>query len=251
MADVVFTGGKSLYEAKKHNHENIYAFPSSIDKAHFSSGTKHSDPADQKDIPHNRVGFFGVIDERMDIKLLKELAERMTDTHFIVVGPVVKIDPAELPVADNIHYLGPKKYAELPDYLANWDVAFMPFAINDSTKFISPTKTPEFLAAGIPVVSSPITDVVHPYGDEGLVFIARSSEEFEKAIYNALEIKDNSEWKGKVEDMLMYNSWDLTWNKMREKIMGAINKRQHTEEEGLRIKTTTARFSNKQMETSN
>lgn len=241
MADVVFTGGKSLYEAKKHNHENIYAFPSSIDKAHFSSGRKDSDPDDQQHIPHKRVGFFGVIDERMDTALLKELAERMTDTHFIIIGPVVKIDPAELPVAENIHYLGPKAYSELPDYLANWDVAFMPFAINDSTKFISPTKTPEFLAAGIPVVSSPINDVVHPYGDQGLVFVASGAVEFEEAIYKALALKDDAEWKGKVEEMLMHNSWDITWKKMRVKIMAAIYYKEHTK--GIPAQTTYKRLS--------
>jgi glycosyltransferase involved in cell wall biosynthesis len=240
MADVVFTGGNILFEAKKQYHKNIFAFPSSIDKEHFSSGTKGSDPEDQKNIPHNRVGFFGVIDERMDIELLKSLAEKMADTHFIIIGPVVKIDQSELPVADNIHYLGPKPYAELPAYLANWDVAFMPFALNDSTRYISPTKTPEFLAAGIPVVSSPIHDVVHPYGDEGLVFIADGAGEFHEAINNALALKDNPDWKNKVEEMLMHNSWDLTWNKMREKIFGAIMKKK--QKEVLRIKTSTGFF---------
>lgn len=247
IADLVFTGGKNLYEAKKHSHENIHAFPSSIDHAHFSSGTKHSDPDDQKQIPHNRVGFFGVIDERMDIELLRELAEKMTDTHFIIVGPVVKIDPAELPVADNIHYLGPKAYADLPDYLANWDVAFMPFAINDSTKYISPTKTPEFLAAGIPVVSSAIHDVVHPYGVEGLVFIANTSDEFKEAIHKALEIREDSAWQAKVEDKLMYDSWDITWSKMRQKIIVAIYDRKLAE--GFKVSTSSARVINKQLET--
>jgi len=240
MADVVFTGGNNLYEAKKHHHKNIFAFPSSIDKEHFSSGTKGSDPEDQMNIPHNRVGFFGVIDERMDIELLKQLAERMTDTHFIIIGPVVKIDQSDLPVADNIHYLGPKPYADLPAYLANWDVAFMPFAINDSTRFISPTKTPEFLAAGIPVVSSPIHDVVHPYGDRGLVYIADGAREFHEAINKALAIKDNPGWKKKVDEMLMHNSWDLTWSKMREKIIGTIKKKK--QKEVLRIKTPTGFF---------
>jgi glycosyltransferase involved in cell wall biosynthesis len=238
MADVVFTGGNNLYEAKKHLHINIFAFPSSIDKEHFSSGTKGSDPEDQMNIPHNRVGFFGVIDERMDIELLKRLAERMTDTHFIIIGPVVKIDQSDLPVADNIHYLGSKPYADLPAYLANWDVAFMPFAINDSTRFISPTKTPEFLAAGIPVVSSPIHDVVHPYGDQGLVYIANGAAEFHDAIDKALANKDNQDWKNKVEEMLLHNSWDLTWSKMREKIFETIKKKNQV----LRIKTSTGYF---------
>ena len=90
-----------------------------------------------------------------------------------MIGPVVKIDPAILPRAENIHYLGSKSYQELPAYLAGWDLALIPFAINESTRFISPTKTPEYLAAGKPVISTPIRDVVTPYGDENLVHIAR------------------------------------------------------------------------------
>jgi UDP-galactopyranose mutase len=236
-ADVVFTGGNSLYEFKKHWHSNIYAFPSSIDKEHFSSGSPDQDPEDQKHIPHPRAGFFGVIDERMDIPLLKGLAQQMTDTHFIIIGPVVKIDPSDLPVAENIHYLGSKPYADLPNYLASWDIAFMPFALNDSTRFISPTKTPEFLAAGIPVVSSPINDVVHPYGEEGLVFIANGVDEFQAAIRKAYQSKNNPIWRAKVDQMLQLNSWNLTWNKMREKILGAIKNNNQAEE------TTTETFS--------
>ena len=107
----------------------------------------------------------------MDVKLVDELARARPDVHFVLIGPVVKIDPAELPRYPNIHWLGGRDYKQLPDYMSGWDAAFMPFALNESTRFISPTKTPEFLAAGLPVCSTPITDVVSPYGDLGLVAI--------------------------------------------------------------------------------
>ncbi len=168
-ADLVFTGGYSLYEAKKDLHRNIYAYPSSIDKQHFLKARNLSvEPPDQLNIPHPRIGFFGVIDERLNIALLKEIALLRPEWHFIIIGPAVKIDPASLPVAANIHYLGSRSYEELPGYLSGWDVALIPFALNESTRFISPTKTPEYLAGGVPVVSTAIKDVVRPYGAQGI-----------------------------------------------------------------------------------
>lgn len=162
-ADVVFTGGRSLHKAKEQRHHNIHLFPSSIDKQHFGSArNKFDDPEDQKEIPRPRLGFFGVLDERFDTGLLKSVAEMRPDWHFVIIGPVVKINENDLPRAENIHYLGAKKYADLPQYISHWDIAMMPFAINESTRFISPTKTPEYLAAGLPVISTPINDVVEP-----------------------------------------------------------------------------------------
>ena len=108
------------------------------------------DPADQAGIPRPRVGFFGVVDERMDLDLVRALAELRPGWRFVMIGPVAKIDPDSLPRSPNLHWLGAKSYAELPAYLSGWDAGFMPFALNESTRFISPTKTPEFLAAGLP-----------------------------------------------------------------------------------------------------
>lgn len=219
ISDVVFTGGHHLYEHKKHLHDNIYPFPSSIDQEHFESGNGKIDPFDQQKIPHPRAGFFGVIDERLDIDLLEQLALAMPDFHFIMIGPVVKIDPATLPGHSNIHYLGQKNYKELPAYIANWDVAILPFAKNESTRFISPTKTPEYLAAGKPVVSTSIRDVVKPYGEKELVQIADDAMEFSDAIRFALKQRHDKNWKKKVADMLKSNSWEITYNNMR-KIVG-------------------------------
>jgi glycosyltransferase involved in cell wall biosynthesis len=223
-ADIVFTGGLSLYEAKRHQHHNIHPFPSSIDAAHFAQARFiDNEPADQANVPRPRLGFFGVIDERMDTALLDRIAELRPDWHIVMIGPVVKIDPADLPRRPNIHYLGGKEYKDLPAYLAGWDVALMPFALNDSTRFISPTKTPEYLAAGKPVVSTPIRDVVRTYGEMGLVRIADTAEAFVAAAEAALrEDAGNADWLIRVDEMLARTSWDWTWTRMTELIESAI-----------------------------
>jgi UDP-galactopyranose mutase len=214
-ADVVFTGGHSIYESKKDAHHNVHAFPSSIDKNHFGKARKiKKDPADQAPVPGPRFGFFGVIDERFDLELLTEVARQKPEWQFVILGPVVKIDPASLPRFENIHYLGGKQYEELPSYIAGWDIAMIPFAMNESTKFISPTKTPEYLAAGKPVISAPIRDVVRPYGDNKLVHIASNAQEFIAAAEKELAKKRRSAWLKKVDEFLMGNSWDRTWSKM-------------------------------------
>ncbi|HVF51688.1 MAG TPA: glycosyltransferase family 1 protein [Pyrinomonadaceae bacterium] len=224
-ADLVFTGGQSLYEAKRDQHRNVFAFPSSIDAPHFAQARSLSgDPADQASIPHPRLGFFGVIDERMNLALLDEMAAARPGWHLVMIGPVVKIDPAELPQRDNIHYLGGKSYGELPAYLAGWDVALMPFALNESTRFISPTKTPEYLAAGRPVVSTSIRDVVRPYGESGMVHIADTAAEFVAACEAALD--DNSAARmGEIDAFLAQTSWDRTWGRMRELIEDVVSAR--------------------------
>lgn len=222
-ADVVFTGGQSLYEAKKDKHANVYAFPSSIDVAHFNQARSTAEePADEKQIPHPRFGFCGVIDERMDIELLGKMAELRPDWHFVMIGPVVKIAEEDLPRRANIHYLGGKDYKELPAYLAGWDVALMPFAMNESTKYISPTKTPEYMAAGLPVVSTPIRDVVRPYGERGLVHIASTAEEFVAACEKCLADDDTSARLQTVDEFLSHNSWDKTFAQMSRLIDEAI-----------------------------
>ena len=214
-ADVVFTGGASMHRAAEHRHSNIHCFPSSIDTGHFGAARGGlADPDDQAAIAHPRLGFFGVIDERMDIDLVGQVADLRPDWQIVMIGPVVKIDPATLPQRANIHWIGGKKYDELPAYLANWDIGFMPFAINESTRFISPTKTPEFLAAGLPVVSTAITDVVTPYGNEGLVEIAATAEATVAAVERLFDA-DRADWLARVDAQLAQGSWDQTWESMR------------------------------------
>ena len=217
-ADVVFTGGPSLFEAKQKQHANVHLFPSSIDVAHFARARRRgSDPVDQASIPGPKIGFFGVIDERMDMELLVRLAELKPDWQFVMIGPVVKIDPASLPCRGNIHWLGSKAYSELPDYLAGWDAGLMPFAINEATRFISPTKTPEFLAAGVPLVSTPVRDVVRPYGEAGLVAIAGSAEACVQTLGSVMA-RDRDPWLAAVDERLAGMSWDRTWSQMMARL---------------------------------
>jgi glycosyltransferase involved in cell wall biosynthesis len=215
-ADLVFTGGQRLYESKREQHDDAHSFPSSIDKDHFGQARNPelAEPTDQAGIAHPRVGFFGVVDERLDIELLGQLATNHPEWQFVIIGPVVKIDPATLPHNKNIHYLGGKNYQELPAYLRGWDVATLLFARNESTEFISPTKTPEYLAAGRPVVSTSIRDVVRPYGDLNLVQIADDPKDFGKAIAYALEQGKDADWRTRTDDYLATISWDLTWQNM-------------------------------------
>lgn len=213
-ANVVFAGGASLYASKKTQHSNAHLFPSSIDRRHFASAReKQQDPADQSSIPHPRIGFFGVLDERLDRDLLKQVAEQHPEWHFVMIGPVVKIADSDLPRTGNIHYLGQKSYVELPQYLANWDVAILPFARNAATRYISPTKTPEYLAAGKAVVSTAIRDVVKPYGEMELVRIGENAKEFGDAIQQSLSQR-SEEWLEKVDDFLANTSWDKTFEGM-------------------------------------
>ena len=216
-ADAVFTGGHSLYEAKKDRHRNIHPFPSSVDRPHFAQArADQADPADMAALPGPRFGFYGVVDERMDLDLIAKVADARPDWTLAIVGPVVKIDEADLPRRPNLHYLGGKSYAELPAYLGSWDVALMPFAINESTRFISPTKTPEYLAGGRPVVSTPITDVVRHYGELDGVRVAGDAETFVRECEYALELSRdrNGAWLKDVDQALAELSWDQTHLRM-------------------------------------
>jgi glycosyltransferase involved in cell wall biosynthesis len=227
-AALVFTGGYSLYDAKKDRHPSVHPFPSSIDARHFATARQpQPDPEDQAGIQHPRLGYFGVIDERLDLDLLAGLAAARPDWHLVLIGPVVKLKEHELPQAPNIHYLGKKPYKQLPAYLSHWDVALLPFALGPATRFISPTKTPEYLAGGKPVVSAPIRDVVRTYGDAGLVRIAGSQQDFIQAIEATLRESD-AEREARLEQvdfLLVENSWDDTWKQMKSMVMAGLNAR--------------------------
>jgi UDP-galactopyranose mutase len=224
-ADLVFTGGRTLYEVKRKLHPNVHLFPSSVETAHFARARDpQDDPPDQAPIPRPRLGFFGVIDERMELRLLAAVAEARPDWQLVLLGPVAKVDPALLPRRENIHYLGQKGYDELPAYLAGWDVALLPFARNEATRFISPTKTPEYLAAGRPVVSTSIADVVDAYGETGFVRIADEPAAFVAAVEAAMSDPAEERWRA-VDAYLTESSWDYTWADMRELVEAAIRSR--------------------------
>jgi UDP-galactopyranose mutase len=218
-ADLVFTGGRALYEAKRNKHPHVHCFPSGIDAEHFGRARSHRHGLACMDdfarIPAGaRIGFSGVIDERLDIGMLDALAEARPQFQFVMVGPVVKIDPASLPQRENIHYLGMRQYRDLPAVMAEWDVAIMPFAHNSATRYISPTKTPEYLAAGLPVVSTGVLDVVRQYGDPGLVAIADDPTGFAEAIDAALLTRDDLGRLNAVDAALVAVSWDSIWQRM-------------------------------------
>lgn len=220
MADLVFTGGHSLYKAKSQRHSHVSCFPSSVDAAHYarprqnialvqsvvaSTGKTYCPP---------RLGYCGVIDERIDIGLIVALADARPDWQIVMAGPVVKIDLAGLPHRENIQWLGQQDYADLPVLIHSWDVCLMPFALNDATRFISPTKTLEYLAAGCPVVSTPIHDVVTGYPD--IVAIANSPQTFISACESALN-RSSEEIAAQVESvktLLDNTSWDRTAHAM-------------------------------------
>lgn len=227
-ADVMFTGGHSLYEAKRHQHGNIHLFPSSVDAAHFQGARDDSEqPFDQKVIIGPKVGYYGVIDERLDLALIGAVAKARPGLSFIFIGPVTKIAPEDLPKASNIHYLGQKSYKDLPAYLSGWEAALMPFALNEATKFISPTKTPEYLAAGRPVVSTPVTDIIRHYGRTDGVFIARDANSFASACDDAIALKKKLDtgWLAAVDTMLRGSSWDATYVAMSALVEEAVTRR--------------------------
>ena len=225
IADVVFTGGPSLYEAKKNRHANAHCFSSSVDVKHFAQALDRSSAHPKfAYIGGPRLGFYGVIDERFDASLIEAAADAHPEWQLVMVGPVVKIDPASLPQRPNIHYLGQKGYDDLPKFLAGWDVCLLPFALNDSTKFISPTKVLEYMAAELPTVSTAITDVVKPYG--GIVAIADGADEFVAACERALALApaERAQMVEKMRAVVQQTSWDATAEQMVALMRHAGNK---------------------------
>ena len=210
-ADIVYTGGKSLYESKSQKHHNVYCFPSSVEVDHFAN-KEGLVPEDIAQIPAPIVGYYGVIDERIDLNLIKESAELLPDVSFVMIGPLCKIGEDDLPRANNIHYLGMKTYEELPRYLNVFDFAMMPFALNDSTKFISPTKTLEYMCAYKPIISTRIKDVERDYSD--CINLIDNATDFVNAIKNPKE--DFEEMYGHI---LENTSWDKTAQKMNSLIL--------------------------------
>jgi glycosyltransferase involved in cell wall biosynthesis len=227
VADVVFTGGRSLYNAKKHRHSNVHCFPSSVDALHFRAGT--GDHPLQQHIPHPRLGYCGVIDERIDLDLIAGMADARPEWQIVMVGPTVKIDPALCPQRPNIHWLGQQSYQDLPAFINGWDACLLPFALNESTRFISPTKTLEYMACGKPSVSTAIRDVVEPYGHvvpirvDAAGFVSACEE-----IFARTPAQQQAHAKA-VEDVISRTSWDATAEAMIALIVEAEAAREANE----------------------
>ena len=239
-ADVVFTGGRALYEAKRRRHSSVHAFPSAVDSVHFGKAREPlPEVHEQVGLPHPRIGWFGVIDERTDLDLLADIADLRPHWSYILVGPTVKIDPASVPQRPNLHYLGPRPYPDLPSFIAGWDVTMMPFLRNESTRYISPTKTLEYLAAGRPVVSTSIADVVEPYERLGLVRVADSAPAFVAAIEAALG-EDRAARIRVADEFLLPRSWDRTWSQMEALLHAALETRAGTGADGEAARSVAA-----------
>lgn len=238
-ADIMFTGGPSLFRAKQSRHPNVHCFASSVDADHFRQAGHRDEPADQAPIPHPRFGFYGVIDERIDLPLLDALGAAHPEWHVVMVGPVVKIDPATLPRRPNIHYIDQRSYGELPAYLGGWDVCILPFAQNDATRFISPTKTLEYMAAERPIVSTPIRDVAEPYGD--IVYLGGTPAEFVAACEAALTAPEPERAcrTAGMRQVIANTSWDATVAAMESAIAAAL-----TDYERTKVPDATTAFAN-------
>lgn len=226
-ADVVFTGGASIHRAKEPYNANTHLFPSGVEVRHFATAL-HSGtpiPSDIANLPAPRIGYYGVVDERLDLELLAEVAGARTSWSWVLIGPVLKIDPASLPVAPNLHYLGQRQYAELPEYLQGFDVTMMPFALNQATEYISPTKTLEYMAGDKPIVSTPIRDVIDLYG-EG-VFVAASPAEFVQGCEAAMQqTPDQMKCRQAVyKRLLAAHEWDDIAARMRDLVSAQLEAR--------------------------
>lgn len=209
---IVFTGGKSLYEAKKHLHPSVYCFPSSVDCSHFERAMDQETviPEDLASLNKPVVGYYGVIDERIDFSLLQQVSQTLPDVSFVMIGPFAKIERQDAAQAANIYYYGKRVYELLPNYLKGIDVAMMPFVIGPATRYISPTKTLEYLAAGKPIVSTPIHDVVRDYQE--VVGIASDAEEFSRRIKDYLQESDEEKAKRltALRSVMEKTSWEQT-----------------------------------------
>lgn len=189
-ADIVFTGGYQLYQSKSRYHSNVHFYGCGVDVAHFQRARLASTalPTELASLPRPIFGYFGVIDERIDYELLVYLGNAYPSASLIMVGPVVKVDPKSLPRLSNLHWLGQRTYEDLPALVKSFDVCLMPFALNDATRYINPTKTLEYMAAGKPIVSTAIPDVVHNFTP--IVAIAHSAAEYAQAVKRASETPD-------------------------------------------------------------
>ncbi len=216
MADLVFTGGRSIYNAKRSRHPEVHCFPSSVDARHFSKVTQ--DHPLQAAIGRPRLGYCGVIDERINLNLINDIAKARPQWQIVMVGPTAKIDSAALPKHANIHWLGQQSYDDLPAFISGWDVCLMPFALNEATKYISPTKTLEYMACGRPSVSTSIRDVVEPYGH--LVQIADTPEGFVTSCEEILQRSREEQLAHSraLAEIVARTSWDSTAQAMAELI---------------------------------
>ncbi len=226
-ADVVFTSSETLYRSRRSRSSNIFVFTCSTDLEHFQQArTTSEEPADQAAIPHPRLGFYGMMSSHFDTKLIEDSAALRPDWHFVVIGPAT--EEVHIPKGANIHYLGTKPYEELPAYLSGWDIALAPYREDTLSETVMPAKIPEYLAAGVRVVSAPITDVVQQYGRQGLVQMASSPEIFVNVVASLLADPESEKisWLQLVDKELSGRAtWDKTQQRMAGRILEALERK--------------------------
>lgn len=225
-ADLVLAGGHSLYRARRERHPNVHCVPDSVDVSHFGPALDraNSHPA-HREIPGPRLGYYGMIDERIDVELLARLADAHPRWQLVLVGPVCGIDPQILPRRANIHYLGQQPYHALPQFLAGWDVCLLPFALNEATRRCNPVKVLEYLAAELPVVSTPVPDVAQELGE--LVAVAADAPAFIAACEEALLAPPQAHAARieKTHALLASTSWEATVARIRTLLDAAPRRR--------------------------
>ena len=237
-SDVVFAGGYKLSQSKAKYHGNVHFFGCGVDVAHFATA-RSADlevPREISALTKPVIGYYGVIDERIDYELLHDVATSLPEAELVMVGPVVKVDPKDLPQGPNIRWLGQRQYAELPAHVKGFDVCLMPFALNEATEYINPTKTLEYMAAGKPIVSTAVSDVVHNFTP--VVAVANSNAEFVAAVRAAIE-SPNAELIKRGLEQARSNSWESIVARMERIIRDAIRTRETRPERAVGDRTRT------------
>jgi glycosyltransferase involved in cell wall biosynthesis len=222
--DVVFTGGYQLFQSKSRYHSNVHFYGCGVDAEHFSKARlpETAVPAEVGRLPRPVFGYFGVIDERLDYALLAQIAHEMPDASIVMVGPFAKVEQQSLPHLPNIHWLGQRAYTDLPALVKSFDVCLMPFALNEATQYINPTKTLEYMAAGKPVVSTAVPDVLHHFTP--IVDVAQTAEDFIAAIQSAAR-SPRADLIEQGIDRANRASWDSIVSAMRRHMLDSVRSR--------------------------
>jgi glycosyltransferase involved in cell wall biosynthesis len=219
-ADVVFAGGRKMWLSKSRHNDNAHFYGCGVDVQHFAKArlAETELPADVANLKRPILGYFGVVDERLDYDLIAKLADADPNWQIVMVGPTAKVNPDDLPKRANIHWLGRREYAQLPNYTKAFDVCLMPFALNEATEYINPTKALEYMATGRPIVSTAVPDVVSNFSEAVNVAISQDcfvemcvralSAPDEEAIQRGIEMANNNQWdaivaklEGHIEDV--------------------------------------------------
>ena len=238
-ADVVFAGGRKMWESKSRFNKNCHFYGCGVDVAHFATAREASTPAppDISSLSNPTLGYFGVIDERLDYELIGKLADANKNWDMCMVGPVCKVDEKDLPQRKNLHWLGGREYSALPAYARQFDVCLMPFAMNEATEFINPTKALEYMATATPIVSSPVPDVVSNFAS--VVQIAQTHDEFIAQCRLALESPNQAATERGLK-MASENTWEAIVGKMEDHIKLALNERAATQRQKTAISSLPA-----------